>query len=180
MTRHVVLVALAAAVLLGAGPTSAGPAAAELTLDASAVAELLRAASAEPVPLAPGVELRFEPRWRVVLAGGEIQATVGARLEPLGWSGPLELVLAPEVDRLTGVVRLVARRVAPAGATWPVEVDLASVAPAFELPRRLDWRLELPGGGATDVGCWIQGAEIAGDRLRIELGLEVPAVSSPP
>ncbi|MCZ6649065.1 MAG: hypothetical protein O7D35_00190, partial [Acidobacteria bacterium] len=77
----------------------------------------------------------------------------------------------PQVNPMDGTVSLVATEAVP-DVMLPVEIDLASFLPVADLPRRLSWKLDGPGGQPIPVQALIQGVIITEDRLVVQLGLQ--------
>ena len=106
----------------------------------------------------------------------------GARVELSAVTGGLpsaprgefrtELVVryVPDVEPITGTVRLLPERVEPA-IPLPFRIDVASLLDPIALPRRLNWQLELANGASIGVSCFVQSVEVGEERLIIELGL---------
>jgi len=170
------------AALLPCGMPHAGQGAAELALDRSAVTELLAAAVPERIVVsAPGLgELGIDvgPPSRVEFRDGAVEATFPLRIEGLEWTGPLWVRYRPVVEPKYGTVRLV-----PAAAELPAPLDLAPDPtrwmPAVDLPRRLDWDVDLERGGRLRVRCYLQGVKIDDERLVVQLGLQLSGRVAP-
>lgn len=150
--------------------TSAG----ELTLDRSAVREMVALALPEPWTLElPGlgtVTLRIDPPGEVRFRDGGVETELPVTLSALDRGFLLHVRFVPGVEPLSGIVRLEPESIVPEVAL-PFEVDLRSWLPTVDLPRRLDWNLELAGGKTARVTCFVQGLVVEDDRLRIDLGL---------
>ena len=136
--------------LLGVGSTvHAAASAGELTLDRSAVRELIALALPEPWNLElPGmgtVTLRLEAPDEVRFHEGGVETELPLKLSGLGHELLLHVRFVPSVEPLSGVVRLEPESIVP-DLALPFEIDLRAWVPTIDLPRRLDWELELSGG----------------------------------
>lgn len=152
----------------------AAASAGELTLDRSAVRELVALALPEPWSLdLPGlgaITLQIEAPHEVRFHNGGVETELSVKLSGLDRELLLHVRFVPSVEPLTGVVRLVPESIVP-DVALPFEVDLHTWVPSVDLPRRLDWELELAGGKKTRVTCFVQGLTVEEKRLRIDLGL---------
>lgn len=161
--------------LLACVPVVAGVGAAELTLDRGAVAALVEAALPEPLELsAPGigrVTLEVFAPKKLLFVDGGVQVTFPLLVPEIDWSTRIDVRYEPEIEPLTGTVRLVSVSAVP-DLPLPFRVDLAPWLGAIDLPRRLDWELELSEGHKLDVICFVQGLRVGPERLHIELGLK--------
>ena len=161
------LIALAPAVHAAA---SAG----ELTLDRSAVRELVALALPEPWQLElPGfgaVTLQIDAPDEVRFREGGVEMKLPVKLSGLDRELLLHVRYVPSVEPLSGVVRLEPESIVPE-VPLPFEIDLHEWVPTVDLPRRLDWELELAGGKTTRVTCFVQGLVVEERRLRVDLGL---------
>lgn len=164
--------------LLCALPAAAGRGAAELYLDRTAVKDLLAAALPEPWVIdVPGVgraTLRLCPPRRVEFRDGGIDLTLPLELVEAGWSTDLAVRLVPDIEPLTGQVRLMPESVEPE-ASLRFPIDLANWTKAFELPRRLAGFLPIRKDAGLEVGCFLQGMTVTDERLVLELGLSLGA-----
>ena len=165
---------LALLVLAGLSPTVAGVGTAELTLDRGAVAALVEAALPEPYELSvPGlgrlsIEVLAPKQLRFV--DGGVQATVPLLIAQIDWSTQIDVRYEPDVEPLLGTVRLLPVSAVP-DVPLPFRVELAPWLGAVELPRRLDWELELIEGRTVEVIGFVQGLRVGEERLHVELGL---------
>jgi hypothetical protein len=158
--------------LLAATTAMAGGVA-ELSLDARAVADVLDAALPEPTRVElPGlgeVTLRVGPVRSALFDEGGVEADVTLAVEEIGFEQAVVLRFVPRIERRTGTAQLVLETARVEGL--PFEIDLGSRVPPARLPRAVHWDLEMPGARVLPVDCYVQGLEIEGDRLRVELGL---------
>jgi hypothetical protein len=160
---------------LGVAPAlGAAASAGELTLDRSAVRELIALALPEPWELElPGmgtVTLRLDAPDEVHFREGGVEAELPLKLSGLGHELLLHVRFVPSVEPISGVVRLEPESIVP-DLALPFEIDLRAWVPTVDLPRRLDWELELSGGKKTRVTCFVQGLTVEDKRLRVDLGL---------
>jgi len=149
--------------------------AAELSLDRGAVRALLAAAVARPltVPVASwgAVTIRVAPPASVQFIDGGVEANLELTLQELELSVGVHVRYEPQVNPMDGIVGLAATAATPE-MILPVEIDLASLLPAADLPRRLSWKLNGPGGQSIPVQALIQGVVVGDDRLVVQLGLQ--------
>ena len=174
MSARVKFACFVLATVAGLAPTVARVGTAELSLDRSAVAGLVEAALPAPHELAvPGIgrvsievlapqELRF--------VDGGVQAVVPLLIAEIDWSTEIDVRYEPDIEPLMGTVRLLAVSAVPR-LRLPFRIELAPWLGAVELPRRLDWELELIEGRTVEVIGFVQGLRIGEERLHIELGL---------
>jgi len=146
---------------------------AELSLDARAVADVLDAALPEPARVElrglGAVTLRIGPVRSALFHEGGVEAAVTLAIEEVGFEEDVTLRFVPRIERRTGTAQLVLVTARVEGL--PFEIDLGSLVPPARLPRTVHWDLEMPGARVLPVDCYVQGLEIEGDRLRVELGL---------
>jgi hypothetical protein len=171
--RHV-LALLFALLLWGSAHADRGVA--ELALDRSAVAALLAAAIPDKLPVpVPGVgevTIGVQGPDRVEFRDGAVEATFSLSIAGIGWDVALRVRYRPEVEPNYGVVRLVpieAELPPPLNATY----DPIRWMPVVDLPRQLEWDLELQQGGRLRVRCYLQGVRIDDERLVMQLGLQL-------
>ena len=149
--------------------------AAELSLDRGAVRGLLAVAVAQPmsVPVAGWgvVTIKVAPPVSVQFVDGGVEADLQVTLQELELSLGVSVRYEPQVDLMDGTVSLAATEAIP-DVMLPVEVDLASLLPAADLPRRLRWDLDGPGEKPIPMQALIQGVVISDDRLVVQLGLQ--------
>ena len=163
------------AAVAGLASTVAGVGTAELTLDRSAVAGLVEAALPDPYELSvPGlgqvsIEV-FAPKELRFVDGG-VETIVPVRIAAIDWSTQINVRYEPDVEPLMGTVRLLPVSAVP-DLPLPFRIDLAPWLGAVDLPRRLDWELELREGHTLDVICFVQALRVGQERLHIELGLK--------
>jgi len=162
--------------LLGLGSVQArAQGVAELSLDRGAVRALLAAAVARPltVPVASwgSVTIQVTPPGSVRFVDGGVEADLELTLHELELGVSVHVRYESQVNPMDGTVSLVATEAVP-GVVLPVEIDLASLLPAADLPRRLSWELDGPGGQPIPVQALIQGVIIRNDRLVVQLGLQ--------
>jgi len=152
----------------------AAASAGELTLDRSAVRELVTLALPEPWQVElPGfgtITLQFDAPGEVRFHEGGVETKLPVKLTGLDREFLLHVRYVPSVEPLSGIVRLEAESIVP-DLALPFEVDLHAWVPTVDLPRRLDWELELAGGKTTRVTCFVQGLTVEEKRLRVDLGL---------
>lgn len=167
LTVVLLLIALAPGVHAAA---SAG----ELTLDRSAVRELVVLALPEPwtieIPGIGAVTLQIDAPDEIQFRDGGVETDLPVRLSGFDRGLLLHVRYIPSVEPLSGVVRLEPESIVPEVAL-PFEVDLQGWVPTVDLPRRLDWELELAGGRKTRITCFVQGLTVEERRLRVDLGL---------
>jgi hypothetical protein len=165
--------------LVGATVLPAGGVA-ELSLDARAVADVLDAALPEPtrveLPALGEVTLRIGPVRSALFQEGGVEAEVALAVEEIGFEEDVTLRFVPRIERRTGTAQLVLEAARVGGL--PFEIDLGSFVPPARLPRTVHWELEMPGARVLPVDCYVQGLEIEGDRLRVELGLVAGSATS--
>ncbi len=172
MKRSIACLMLLTAISSGSA-SGASPAAAELSLDRNAVAELVMRSLPEPVELEFGgrvATVRIEGPTGLQLIDGGVEADFRLRVDELELGIPLSLRYVPEVDRLHGTVSLVPESVRP-DRSLPFRFDLSSWFGDVELPRRFDWEMKLDHGAALEVIGFVHGVEITENRLRITMGL---------
>ena len=166
--------------LLAATSVTAGGVA-ELSLDARAVADVLDAALPEParveIPGLGEVTLRIGPVRNAAFHDEGVEAAVALAVEEVGFEQDVTLRFVPRIERRTGTAQLVPETARIEGL--PFEIDLASRVPPASLPRTVHWDLEMPGARILPVDCYVQGLEIDGDRLRVELGLVTGSATRP-
>lgn len=167
---------------LALGPAQVyGQGVAELSLDRGAVRALLAAAVARPliVPVASwgSVTIQVAPPRSVQFVDGGVEADLEFTLQELELSVTVHVRYEPQVDPMDGTVSLVATEAVP-DVLLPVDIDLASLLPAADLPRRLSWTLDGPDGQPIPVQALIQGVVISDDRLIVQLGLQMRGNSS--
>jgi len=154
----------------------------ELALDRASVADLLAAAVPRSVTLsAPGVAgwtLQVGAPRDVRFVDGGIQARLPVTLDELSVSATFEVRYVPRVERVSGTIRLLPES-AESMVPIPLRIDPLGWLPPVDLPRRVDWELELDGGGTLGVTCFVQGVEIDDERLRLNLGLLTRAAGQP-
>lgn len=169
-----VTLSLVAATVLPAGGV------AELSLDGRAAADILDAALPEPARVElPGlgeVTLRIGPVRKAFFHEGGVEAEVALAVEEIGFEEDVTLRFVPRIERRTGTAQLVLETARVEGL--PFEIDLSSRVPPATLPRTVHWDLEMPGARVLPVDCYVQGLEIEGDRLRVELGLVTGGATS--
>jgi hypothetical protein len=159
----------------GLAPAIAGVGTAELTLDRNAVAGLVEAALPAPHELTvPGlgtvsIEVLAPKELRFV--DGGVEAVFPLRIAEIDWSTEIDVRYEPDVEPLLGTVRLLPVSAVP-DLPLPLRFDLAPWLGAVDLPRRLDWQLELREGRTLDVICFVQTLRVGEERLHIELGLK--------
>jgi hypothetical protein len=113
--------------------------------------------------------LETGPVRSVELASGVVEALVSVRIRELDLADDVRLRFVPEIERKTGTARLAPQEAHLSGL--PLEFDLSPWLPPAELPRSVEWDLELGGERPLSVRCYVQGIAVEEDRLRIELGL---------
>lgn len=154
---------------------------AELSLDRGAVRALLAAAMVRPliVPVASwgSVTIQVTPPRSVQFVDGGVEADLEFTLQELELSVGVHVRYEPQVNTLDGTVSLVATEAVP-DVLLPVDIDLASLLPAADLPRRLSWTLDGPDGQPILVQALIQGVVISDERLVVQLGLQTRGNSS--
>jgi hypothetical protein len=169
-------------VLTGLSVPARAQGVAELSLDRAAVRDLLAAAVSQPVSVdVQGwgvITLEVTPPDTVQFTGGGVEADLSIRLVEQDLSLGLHVRYEPQVDRKDGTVSLAAVEATP-DSPLPVPVDLAPLLPAANLPRRLTWSLDGPGGKPIPIQALVQGIVIDSERLVVQLGLSSRAVSTP-
>lgn len=175
MNAHVKFACFFLLAFAGLASTVAGVGTAELTLDRNAVAGLLEAALPDPYELSvPGlgqvsIEV-FAPKELRFVDGG-VETIIPLRIAEIDWSTQINVRYEPDVEPLMGTVRLLPVSAVP-DLPLPFRVDLAPWLGAVDLPRRLDWELELREGHTLEVICFVQSLRVGEQRLHIELGLK--------
>lgn len=179
LLRTVSSVVVTALLLFTTDLAIAGSGVAELTLDRAGVMALLSAAlpRSESVSM-PGlgeVRLTIEAVEELRFLDGEIHAVVNVKLRApaLGAAaviGAVRVRYAPEIERTTGTARLVPLSGLPL-APLRLDADFARWLPAIDLPRRMNWSLPLGEGPAIELSMFVQGVEVEGERLRLDLGV---------
>ncbi len=156
-------------------PTVAGIGTAELTLDRNAVAGLVEAALPAPHELTvPGlgqVTIEVLAPKELLFVDGGVEAVFPLRIAEIDWSTEIDVRYEPDIEPLMGTVRLLAVSAVPR-LRLPFRIELAPWLGAVDLPRRLDWELELRDGQTLDVVCFVQALRVGEERLHIELGLK--------
>jgi hypothetical protein len=135
---------------------------------------LLEAALPRPLHLtAPGLgplTVLLSPPRELRFSHGGVEAALDLSVPEIDWTARIDVRLVPDVERLSGVVRLVPESVVPR-TPLPVRVDLAGWLGSIDLPRRIDWELPLAGGDGVRVQCFVQGLRVGEERLHVALGL---------
>ncbi len=163
--------------LFATAPSWAGRGAVELLLDRAAVAGLIEVSLPEPFRLAlPGssdLTLSVGAPQSVVFEDGGVEARIPLELEELGWTVSLSVRYVPAVEPVSGIVRLVPETAEP-DTGLPFRFDFGRWLGPVDLPRRLDWALELNGGKEVDLTCFVQGLNVRENRLEVELSIVMP------
>jgi len=170
-----VRITLATALTLAVATVSwCGPGAGELSLDRSAVRDLIALALPEPVTLElaglAAVTVRVDAPAEVLFHEGGVEASLPLRVSGVDRELHVQVRYVPGIEPLSGTVRLEPKSVVLQGQL-PFELDLAAWVGTVDLPRRLDWDLDLDGGKRARVTCFVQGLTVEKDRLRLDLGL---------
>jgi hypothetical protein len=114
----------------------------------------------------------------VAFVDGGVETDLQFTLPELDLQVMMRVRYEPVVDETSGVVSLSAVTAIPE-VNLPVDVDLAPMLPAVELPRRLSWTLDGPAGGPLPVQAMVQGVVIDSQRLVVQLGLHIAAGAGP-
>ncbi len=162
------------AVLACFAPSLAAVGAAELTLDRGAVVGLVEAALPGPLELdVPGLgslTIVVSSPAKLRFTDGAVEAGFDLTVAEIDWTTRIDVRLVPDVERFSGVVRLVPESVVPR-TSLPFRLDLAGWFGSIDLPRRIDWEMQLTGGEPVTVSCFVHGLRVGEERLHIELGL---------
>jgi len=172
--------------VLTAGPWTpdalAARGAAELSLDRPTTTALIAATVAgelrlELPPLGT-VVVQVDPPRSVTFRDGGIETTLAVRLVDPAFETGLDVRLVPVVDELTGEIRLECVEAHPSpGSVLPIE--LAALVRPMALPRRIAWTIEIERNVTLWADCYVQGIEIADDRLVLRLGLALERRAEP-
>ena len=165
----------------GAQPApSRGSGVGELHLDRGAVRALLTAAMAGPrrieLPALGAATLTFQAPRVLEFRDGGIETTLPFRLvlnEVTSHDASLQARLVPELDRLSGQVRLVAESAA-ADVGLPARLDLSALLPPVALPR--GFHGSLPETLTTDpsqLALFVHAVRVDPERLVIEFGVTI-------
>ena len=155
---------------------------AELSLDKAAVRSLLVAATRKPLSVEVAgwgaVTLQIEPPATVQFVTGGVEADLVVLLVQQEISLGLHVRYEPQVDARHGTVSLAAVEAIP-DSPLPLDIDLAPLLPAADLPRRLAWNLDGPAGDSIPIQALVQGVVIGDERLVVQLGLSSRAMPEP-
>ncbi|UCF68049.1 MAG: hypothetical protein JSV80_01755 [Acidobacteriota bacterium] len=152
----------------------------ELSLDAAAVAAVVKSGMPGPVPVSvPGmgsVTLAFEAADTVRFIDGGLESRVSVAVQPLGLSGHVAVRYEPAIDRASGIVRLHATKVQGEG---PLSLlpDLASLLPPVDLPRGFRWTFHPQGGTARQMTLDVHAVTVTDERLIVKFGLQSRAAA---
>jgi hypothetical protein len=146
----------------------------EVSLDRTAVQELFSAVLPRTESIVLGGLVEFDLTLQEIgdlrFGDGWIEGRLEICIDPPAACGAVRVRYHPEVEPITGTLRLVARTARPV-APLRFDFDLAPRLPPIDLPRRLDWELPMEHGAAVQLTCFVQGLSIDEDRIRLELSI---------
>jgi len=157
-------------------PATAG--AIELSLDRGAVRSLVGAVASGRIemkaPALGDVAIVVGAPGPVAFREGGVEVELPLALEPLNLRVTATVRLEPQLERSTGIVRLVARELVLGGAL-PLKLDTAAVVPPVELPRRVGGTFAGPRDVTLELDGFVHGVRVEDERVVVELGLRVRA-----
>jgi hypothetical protein len=176
MNRAIVRRGFGVALLLSVLAPAATAGAIELSLDRTAVRSLVGAvASGRFEMAAPGlgeVALVVGAPGAVAFRDGGVEVELPLGVEPLGLRVSATVRLEPEIQRSTGIVRLVARELV-LGDSLPLKLDAAAIVPPVELPRRIGGTFAGPREVQVELDGFVHAVRVEDERVVVELGLRV-------
>lgn len=178
MHRSIPVIATIAAIAVGSSATPGAASAGEIALDADAIRRLLDVATPRTIPVRIPVmgttEVSLTPPDRVRFVDGGVECRVRVEVDAIGTGSTISVRYVPGIDPESGAVRLRAQR-AVAETPLGIPIELASVLPAVDLPRKMSWRVELDRPGVIEM----MPRRVRVERSRIVLEFELAARSDP-